>query len=303
LLSLAVGALQLMLDRGEQKDWFASGEILLETAIAALGFWLFAVHTATAERPFLDPRLLKDRNFVGSSILIAVVGVILYATLALLPPMLQDLMNYPVMTTGIILMPRGVGTMVAMLAVGRLVTLVDVRVMLAFGFAVTAYSLYAMTGYSLEMDRWPIIWAGIVQGVGLGFLFVPLSTAAFSTLDPALRADAAGFFSLVRNVGGSIGISLIETLLAQTMQVSHASLAAHATPFNAALNQPSVQQFWDLGSTAGLAALNQEITRQAAMIAYLDDFKLMMLATLLALPLLLLLKPRRNAGGGVPVMD
>jgi DHA2 family multidrug resistance protein len=302
-LALAVGALQLMLDRGEQKDWFASGEILLETAVAGLAFWLFAVQTATAKRPFLDPRLLKDRNFVGSSILIAIVGIILYATLALLPPMLQDLMDYPVLTAGIILMPRGIGTMLAMLAVGRLVTRVDLRVMLALGLGLTAYSLYEMTGYALTMDRWPIIWAGVVQGVGLGFLFVPLSTAAFSTLDPALRADAAGFFSLVRNVGGSIGISVIETILAQTMQASHASLAALATPFNEALRQPEVQQMWNLHSTAGLAALNQEITRQAAMIAYIDDFKLMMVTTLLALPLLLLLRPRRAAGGGAPVLD
>jgi DHA2 family multidrug resistance protein len=301
LLSLGVGALQIMLDRGEQNDWFGSIEILLECALAICGFWMFAAWTTIADRPFLNPALLRDRNFLGSCILIFVVGIILYATLALLPPMLQDLMDYPVTTAGFVMMPRGVGTMVAMLAVGRLINRVDVRLLLLFGLAVTTFSLYQMTGYSLTMDWWPIVWAGVVQGVGLGFLFVPLSTVAFATLESSYRAEAAGFFSLVRNVGGSIGISMVETLQDRMTQTVHASLAANVTPFASALHLPALQRFWDLHSTAGLAALNQEITRQAAMIAYIDNFRFMMIVTLLAIPMLALLRKARRPAGEVPV--
>ena len=299
LLSLGVGALQIMLDRGEQKDWFGSLEIMVECALAVCGFWMFALWTSIADRPFLNPVLLKDRNFVGSCVLIFVVGIILYATLALLPPMLQDLMAYPVTTSGLVMMPRGIGTMVAMLAVGRLINRVDIRLLLLFGLVVTTFSLYMMTGYSLDMDWWPIVWAGVIQGVGLGFLFVPLSTVAFGTLDPAFRPEGAGIFSLVRNVGGSIGISMVETLQDRMTQTMHSSLAAAVTPFRAALHLPMVQRLWNLHSTAGLASLNQEITRQASMIAYIDNFYFMMVITLAAVPLLLLLRRARSPAGAV----
>jgi MFS transporter, DHA2 family, multidrug resistance protein len=290
LLSLGVGALQIMLDRGERQDWFGSTEIIIECALALCGFWMFALWTSIHDRPFLSPALLRDRNFLGSSILIFIVGIILYATLALLPPMLQSLMNYPVTTAGLVLMPRGIGTMVAMLAVGRLITRIDVRLLLLFGLACTGISLYQMTGYSLAMDWWPIVIAGVVQGVGLGFLFVPLSTVAFATLGREMRAEAAGIFSLMRNIGGSIGISLVETIEDRMTQTVHSTIAEHATPYAAALQQPGFSNLWNLRSTAGLAALNDEVTRQASMIAYIDNFKLMMLLSLAAVPLLLLLR-------------
>jgi DHA2 family multidrug resistance protein len=303
LLSLGVGALQIMLDRGEQNDWFGSTEILIECALALCGFWMFAWWTQLADRPFLNPELLKDRNFVGSCILIFVVGIILYATLALLPPMLQNLMDYPVTTAGLVMMPRGVGTMLAMVVIGRLISRIDVRLLLLAGLAITTFSLYQMTEYSLTMDWRPIVWVGVIQGVGLGFLFVPLSTVAFATLAPAMRAEAAGIFSLLRNVGGSIGISLVVTILDRMTQTAHASLAAQVTPFNPALYLPAVRQFWNIHSTAGLAALNQEVTRQAALIAYIDDFKLMMVVTLAAIPMLLLLRKAKPAGGAPVVVD
>jgi DHA2 family multidrug resistance protein len=295
LLSLGVGALQIMLDRGEQKDWFGSVEIIIECALAFIGFWMFAMWTGIADRPFLRPALFKDRNFLGSCILIFIVGIILYATLALLPPMLQNLMDYPVTTAGLAMMPRGIGTMIAMLVVGRLITRIDVRLLLLVGLGTTTFSLYEMTHYSLTMDWWPIVTVGIVQGVGLGFLFVPLSTVAFSTLDPARRAEAAGFFSLLRNVGGSLGISMVETLQDRMTQTAHATLATQVTPFSPALHSPLVEQLWNIHTAAGLAAINQEITRQASMIAYIDNFKFMMIVTLLAVPMLALLRKTRRA--------
>jgi len=303
LLSLGVGALQIMLDRGEQNDWFGSTEIIVECAVALCGFWMFAWWTSVADRPFLSPELLKDRNFVGSCILIFVVGIILYATLALLPPMLQDLMNYPVTTAGLVMMPRGVGTMLAMIIIGRLISRIDVRLLLLSGLAITTFSLYQMTQYALTMDWRPIVWVGVIQGIGLGFLFVPLSTVAFATLPSSLRAEGAGIFSLLRNVGGSIGISLVVTILDRMTQTAHSSLAAQLTPYNPTLQLPVVRQMWNIHTTAGLSTLNQEVTRQAAMIAYIDDFKLMMVVTLVAIPMLLLLRRAKPAGGAHVALD
>ena len=290
MLSLAVGALQMMLDRGEQKDWFGSIEIWFECGLGIAAFWVFLVHVVTADHPFVNLALMKDRNFVAGLVLIFMVGIILYSTLALLPPLLQDLMNYPVMTTGEVQAPRGISTMIAMLVVGRLSGRVDMRLVILAGFVVTAFSLWQMMGYSLQMDVWPVITAGIVQGFGLGFLFVPLSTVAFATLAPQLRTEGAALFSLVRNMGGSLGISAAENILARSLQVNHTSLAAHVTPFDASLRLPDIQRFWDIHSQAGLAALDAELNRQAAMIAYIDDFKLMMIIKLAVAPLLLLLR-------------
>jgi DHA2 family multidrug resistance protein len=255
------------------------------------------VHAATAEHPFISLALLKDRNFVAGLVLIFSVGIILYATLALLPPMLQTLMNFPVITIGEMLAPRGIGTLFAMLLVGRIVGRIDTRLIILFGLSLTTLSLWEMTGYSLEMDLWPIVSAGITQGFGLGFIFVPLSAVAFATLAPRLRTEAAALFSLVRNAGGSIGISVVVNLVAQNTQVNHASIAAHVTPFNEMFRLPAVQQVWDLQTTPGLVALDGEINRQAAMVAYIDDFKFMMIVTLLTIPLVLLLRTQGRSIG------
>jgi MFS transporter, DHA2 family, multidrug resistance protein len=292
LLSLGVGALQLMLDRGERLDWFQSREIWIEAALAVSGLWMFAVHTATDARSFVDPRMLKDRNFVSSLLFIGMIGMILLASMALLPPLLQNLMNYPTMTTGLVLAPRGVGTMISMLLVARLMKHIDTRLLIAAGLALTAWSLWRMTGFSLEMDMYPLILTGVVQGLGLGLVFVPLSTLAFATLEPRLRTDAASLFSLVRNIGSSIGISIVATLLARNTQISHAVLAGHITPFHHAEGFATAAP---LSSTQVLGLLNAEVTRQAAMIAYLDDFKLMMFVTVACLPLLLLLRKRQSS--------
>ena len=301
-LSLGLAALQIMLDRGEQKDWFGSTEIVIEAALAIIGFWVFAAHSATAKRPFLDPGLLKDRNFVAATLLMFAAGIILYATLALLPPMLT-LLDYPVVTTGLLTAPRGVTTMICMILVGRLIGKVDVRLILAFGFIAMGFSLWEMTGYSPQMDRWPVIIAGLVQGVGLGFVIVPLSTAAFSSLAPALRTEGTALYSLMRNIGGSIGISVSETVLQQGIQTSHEDLVQHITPFNHALQLPAPLHYWSMHSVTGLARLDQLANFQAAVIAYLDDYKLMMLVCFLVLPLVLLLRPTGRKAGAAAVLE
>jgi len=290
MLSLAVGSLQMLLDRGEQKDWFGSPEIVIEAALALVGLWVFIVHTATAERPFFHLALFRDRNFVGGVVLMFLSSAVMYATLALLPEMLT-LLNYPVTTTGFVISPRGFSTMLGMIVVGRILGRMDIRLILGIGFAVTGFSLWQMTAYSPEMDWRPIVIAGITQGLGLGFVFVPLSTVAFSTLSPHVRTEGTAVFSLLRNIGGSIGISISETLFDQHVQANHASLAEALTPFNRVMSWADPLHMWSLDSVSGMMQLDQIVNFQAAMIAYLDDFKLMMIVCLLALPLVLLLQP------------
>jgi MFS transporter, DHA2 family, multidrug resistance protein len=223
----------------------------------------------------------------------AVAGIVLYGTLALLPPFLHDLLGYPEVTTGFLLAPRGIATMAGMLLVGRLSGRVDTRLMLLFGLIVVSWSLWEMGRFTLAMDWRPVIVTGLVQGFGLGFLFVPLSTIAFTTLDPRLRTDGAGIFSLIRNVGASIGISIVETQLARGIQVSHQSYAAQMTPYNRALSVPNVSAWWDIHATGGLAALDAEVNRQAVLQAYVNDFLLIMAVAIVSVPLLLLLRRAR----------
>ncbi|HEX2580841.1 MAG TPA: DHA2 family efflux MFS transporter permease subunit [Dongiaceae bacterium] len=286
MLGLAIGGLQMMLDRGEQKDWFGSAEIIVEAIIAGLGFYMFLVHMLTHPKPFLTPALFQDRNFVAGSSVMFVVGIILLATVALLPPYLQDLLSYPVVTTGFLLAPRGIGTMAAMIIVGRLVQRVDARYLMMAGFAFIAFSLYQMSRFGPDISNTSVVSTGVVQGIGLGFVFVPLGTVAFATLAPALRTEAAALFSLLRNIGSSIGISIVTALLSRYAQINHASLAQHVTQY-----RPWVwPHIWMPSTPHGAAALNAEVTRQAYFIAYNNDFLLMMWVALAAAPLLLILR-------------
>jgi MFS transporter, DHA2 family, multidrug resistance protein len=299
-LSLAIGALQLMLDRGQDADWFSSPEIIAEATVAGLAFYLFLAHTFTTSDPFLNPRLFKDRNFAVGLVFIFVVGIILLATLALLTPYLQNMMGYPVLTAGLVLAPRGTGTMLMMFLVGRLIGKVDARLLIGAGLLVTAGSLCEMSLFTPDVAAFTIVRTGFMQGMGFGLIFVPLSTVTFATLPPPWRTEATGLFSLMRNIGSSIGISIVISLLARNTQVSHADLAAHINPFNPWLQAPAVIEHWNAWTSAGQAALNSMITRQAQVIAYADDYVLMTGLTLAALPMLLLLRSPRRAVGGTP---
>src|SRR6202049_684396 len=296
-LSLTIAALQVMLDRGEQLDWFGSGEIVTEAVIGVSAFYLFLVHTFTAQEPFVRPSLFRDRNFTAGVIFIAIVGLTYYASLALQPPYLQNLMNYPIVTAGLVLGPRGVGTMGAMLVVGKLTRKVDTRVLLGTGLGLTAWSFYVMTGWTPDVSQMTIVVVGIIQGVGLGFIFVPLSVVTLSTLAPERRAEGAGLYSLSRNIGSSIGISVVNSLLTRNTQVNHAEIARSVTSVNRAFEDPTITQFWDPVSAAGRAALDAMVTQQAQIIAYIDDYKLLMIATLAAIPLLIVFK-RAPASSG-----
>jgi len=290
LLSVALGAFQMMLDRGQSLDWFQSREVLIEAMLAALAFYLFLSHMFTSDQPFIEPGLFKDRNFNIGLVFIFMVGVVLLATMALLPPFMQNLMGYPVIDVGLVLAPRGVGTMIAMIAVGRLSRRVDVRYQIAFGLLLTGFSLWEMTRFTTDITAWDIVRTGVTQGLGLGFIFVPLTTISFSTLAAHYRNEGTALFSLVRNIGSSIGISLVISYLAQRVQANHAALAGYITPANLALRHAVQVGVYSLGSPAGIAAINAQVSRQAATLAYLQDFRLMMWVTLASLPLIVLLK-------------
>ncbi|THG85338.1 DHA2 family efflux MFS transporter permease subunit [Pseudomonas sp. A-1] len=302
LLSLGLGALQMMLDRGESLDWFASPEVVCEGLLAGLALYLFVAHICTCEQPFIEPGLFRDRNFSVGLLFIFMIGMILLATMALLPPFMQNLMGYPVLDVGQLLAPRGVGTMLAMMAVGRLAGRVDVRRLIFLGLALTSLSLWEMTGFTAEVSGWDIVRSGFVQGLGLGLIFVPLSTLTFATLAPRYRTEGTALFSLMRNIGSSIGIAVVIGYLAQRTQANHDAFADYLTPFSLALRQAGEAGVYDLGTAQGLAALNGEVTRQALTLAYLQDFRLMMFITLATVPLLLLLRappPGASSPAGV----
>lgn len=289
-LSLAIGSLQLVLDRGNGEDWFSSTEIILETALAAMALYLYIAHAfTTKEHPFVDPRLFNDQTFLIGIGISFIVGMILYATMALLPPYLQGLMGYPVVTTGLVTAPRGFGSMFSMMICGRLIGRVDQRVLIAFGAALTAWSLWEMSRFNLYMDESLIIWSGIIQGFGLGFIFVPINTLTFATLAAELRGDGTSFYNLIRNIGSSVGISLSVALVARMTQTNHAILSENISPLNPLL-RPGAIGGWELNGTHSLAMIDAEVTRQAAAIAYVNDFKIMMYLSLLVIPALFFVK-------------
>jgi DHA2 family multidrug resistance protein len=297
-LSLGVGALQILLDRGEQNDWFSSVETWIEAIAMVVAFTYFVAHTALsrADKSFLDYRLLKNGNYITGLLFIFVVGLVMYATRALTPTMLENLLGYPVATTGLVTAPSGLGTMLAMLISGRIIGKVDLRLILLAGFSITVVALWQMTRYSLDLSQSDIVWPGVLQGIGVGFVFVPLSAATFATLSPAMRAQGTAIFSLIRNIGSSIGISLVQTMLVRNTASTHAALVERITYANPAWNNPAVASAYDPTRPTGAAALDAMVTQQASMIAYLNDFRLMLYLTLAVIPLLLLIRtPRRNA--------
>ena len=300
LLALALGALQMFLDRGEQKDWFESAEIMIELGLAIAAAWMFVVHIATSKHPLFERSMFADRNFSTGMLFMAVTGVLLLAGLALLPPLLQNMYGYSVLQSGFLTAPRGVGTLISMLLAGRLVGKVDSRLLVGIGVVLMGTSLWMMTGFAIDQPSRPVIVSGVVQGLGLGLIFVPLQSLAFETLRPQMRTTAASLLNLARNIGGSVGISVVSTQLVRMTQVAHADLATQVTQQTIPTADPTLLQTIAPQGVVALAAINAEVTRQALFIAYLDDFKLMMIVTFAVLPLLLIMRRGRQVGRGPP---
>ena len=263
--------------------------------------YLFLVHIFTARTPFVRPSLFHNRNYAAGALFGVVIGLTYYASLALQPPFLQNLMNYPIVSAGLVMAPRGLGTMGPMLMVGRLVGRVDTRLMLAIGLGLTAWSFSTMTGWTPDVSRGVIIGVGVVQGVGLSFLTVPINFVTLLSLSSETRAEGAGFSTLMRNLGSSAGIAVVNALLTRNTQINHAAIAQHVTAVNRGFEGPMIAQFWNPATAAGRAALDAVVTRQAQIIAYIDDYKLLLIATLTVIPLLLVFK--KPSGGGAPAQS
>lgn len=303
MLALGLAALQLMLDRGANQDWFNSTEIWIELGVSLACLWMFVIHLLTARAPLFNRAMLTDRNLVTAMGFMIVIGVVMFSSMALLPPMLQRLFDWPVIDTGLVLAVRGVGILLSMWVAGQLLGKIDARWMVGTGLVVASYSLWQMSHWSLMMGSWPVVVSGLVQGVGMGLIFIPLNTMAFATIPPQYRTDGSSLLNLFRSVGASVGISVVTTLLGANTQTSHEDLAQHITNSSVSLLDPSTaDRFGIVGDTA-LAMVNAEINRQAAMVAYIDDFWLMMWITLAAVPLVMLLRPPRPGAQAASAAD
>jgi DHA2 family multidrug resistance protein len=272
LFAIGLGALQLMLDRGTDQDWFSSTEIVVECVLAVLGLYLFFVHMATAERPFIRREVFHDRNFISATLLMFVTGGLLVSSSALLAPYLQTLGGYPVTDAGLLMVPRGVGTMLAMALVGRVTQRFDPRKVITFGAVLLLATTYEMSRWSPDVTGAVIGWTGFIQGFGMGFIFIPMNIIAFATISPFLRTDASAIMNLLRNIGAAISVSLTTVVLTRSTQIVHAQIAENVDPFNRALgvNAPSVM--WNPQTPFGLASIDAEISRTALEIAYANDF-------------------------------
>ena len=284
LLGLAIACLQLVLDRGELLDWFNSTEIIIQTVVAGVCFTMFVIHLVTSDHPFFDLRLFEDPNFSVSLLFTATCGMGLIASSALMPPFLAYLGGYPAITIGLVMAPRGIGMMFAMLMVGRLARRYDPRILMGLGLIITSGSMWVMTGFTTDIDTWAVIWTGVGQGFGLGFVFVPISILMFATMSPSLRTEAAAINALLRNLGGSLSIAILVALVSQNIQLNRSELAGHISPLNPNLTLLAP------GVSIPLAMWDAELTRQATLIAYLNDFRAMTWFMLATLPLLFLLR-------------
>jgi DHA2 family multidrug resistance protein len=316
LLSIAIGTFQLMLDRGEQIDWFGSREIVIEAVVAGVAALMFVIHMMSSDHPFLPRDMFRDRNLMLGIIFTAITGLLMIVTATLMPPFLQQLKGYPVFTTGIVMAPRGIGTMLSMFVVSRLIGKVDARWLIAIGLTLCGLSLYDMTQFSIDVSEGQVVWNGFLQGIGLGLVFPPLTTLAFATIPARIRTEGAAINALMRNLGASVGVAVLVAMLDRNTQINRSGLAEYLSPFS---------PLWRFGTTpiengipvdrarlishmtpfgggfpygavptddpAKLLGMwGEELNRQAAMIAYLNDFRVLAISAVVFIPLLFLMR-------------
>jgi MFS transporter, DHA2 family, multidrug resistance protein len=294
-LAVGIGAMQVALDRGEQLGWLESNEIIAEIVISIIGFYYFFAHSLTTERPFIQFAIFKDRNFIGGCVFMTVMGLVLFSTMALSSPYLQNVIGYPIITAGLLLASRGCGTFVAMMLVGRLMRYIEARTLIISGLSLTCLSLFYMTGWTDQTQVPEIVTLSIVQGFGFGLVFVPLSTVAFLTLPNNLRTDGTSMLTLLRNVASSIGISIVIAQLTEGSRRVYAVLNEHVTPFNQALQMPDVRGLINLSTDAGRALADVMLSLQAQIIAFSHDYQMVMIFTLCTIPLAIMIGSTKAA--------
>jgi MFS transporter, DHA2 family, multidrug resistance protein len=288
-LAVGIGSLQIALDRGEQLGWTESSEIIAEFIISIVGFYYFFAHSFTTAKPFIQFAIFKDKNFIGGCVFMAVMGLVLFSTMALSSPYLQNVIGYPIITAGLLLASRGCGTFVAMMLVGRIMRYIEARTLIISGLSLTCLSLFYMTGWTDQTGVAEIVTLSIVQGFGFGLVFVPLSTVAFLTLPNHLRTDGTSMLTLMRNVASSIGISVVIAQLTEGSRRTYAILSEHVTPFNHAMQMPDVRGMIDMTTDKGRAMMDVMVSLQAQIIAFSHDYQMVMLFTLCAIPLAIMI--------------
>jgi DHA2 family multidrug resistance protein len=294
-LAVGIGSLQIALDRGEQLGWMESNEIIAEFIISAVGFYYFFAHSFTTAKPFIQFAIFKDKNFIGGCVFMAVMGLVLFSTMALSSPYLQNVIGYPIITAGLLLASRGCGTFVAMMLVGRMMRFIEARTLIISGLSITCLSLFYMTGWTDQTGVSEIVTISIVQGFGFGLVFVPLSTVAFLTLPNHLRTDGTSMLTLMRNVASSIGISLVIAQLTEGSRRTYAILSEHVNPFNHAMQMPDVRGIIDMTTDKGRAMMDVMVGLQAQIIAFSHDYQMVMMFTLCAIPLAIMIGSTKAA--------
>ena len=288
-LSLALAAAQLIIDRGQRLDWFASTEIQIELVVMVVGFWIFAVHCLTTPKPFLNPRLLLDRNFTIGLFVAFVMGMLSFTPMVLFPGLLHDLRGYPDSLIGALLAGRGIGNWLSFLIIVPF-TRRNPRLALACGLSAQAVAGWAMAQLDINLTNSDVFWTNLVQGFGFGLAFTPMSVLAFATLPTQRITEGMALFHLVRNFGSSIFISLSIVLLVRSTAINYSVLSEYVTPFNKTLTYPDIVGQWSTGSHSALLALAGEIQRQAAMIGYINAFYLFAFTAAAAVPLAWLMR-------------
>jgi len=287
--------MQMMLDRGERLAWFESSEIVIEAIVMVAGLYFFVVHSLTSRAAIIDPRLMANRNYAVGMVLVFLYGVLTLAPMVLMPPFLKDLQDYPMATIGLLLSPRGLGLFMAMIALGRLGNKVDPRLQIASGFVLLAVSSWWMSGWTLEVSTGPVFWTGLMQGFGAGSIIGPLGVLTFASLAAEHRTEAASMWNLVRSLGSSIGIAAALAILVRTAGISRGVLVEVISPYNEVLRDSPLPGGGELRELSSLLELEEEVARQALMIGYLDVFYLCAITSVLAMPLIPLLRiPRRG---------
>jgi len=304
VLGIGLAAMQLMFDRGASKDWFNSSEIMIEAVIAGLGLYLFIVHMFTADKPFMPREIFKDRNFVSSLILMFVLGLVMLASSALLPPYLQNLGGYTVTDTGLLMAPRGIGTMFAMLFAGRMAMKFDARYIMSFGMVLLLWSMFEMSRWTPDITPWSLITTTFIQGIGMGFVFVPMNLVGFATLSPIYRTDGSALINLIRNVGSAFGISVTTTVLAEAVQRAHSQMSESVNMFNRNLTVNGPALMWDPMIPFGAQQINQIVDRNAQIVGYANDFLFMFFISLPALVVIFLMRrPAMIPGAPAPKLE
>jgi MFS transporter, DHA2 family, multidrug resistance protein len=294
-LAIGIGSMQVALDRGEQLGWLESNEIIAEMIVGLIGFYYFFAHSLTTAKPFIQFAIFKDRNFVSGCVFMAVMGLVLFSTMALSSPYLQNVIGYPIITAGLLLATRGCGTFVAMMLVGRFMKYIEARTLIIGGLALMSLSLFFMTGWTDQTSVPTIVIVSIAQGFGLGLVFVPLSTVAFLTLPNHLRTDGTSMLTLLRNVASSIGISVVIAQLTEGGRRVYAILSEHITPFNHALQMPDVRSMINLNSDGGRAIADAVVGIQSQIIAFSLDYQMVMIITLCAIPMAIMIGSSKAA--------